>query len=94
MKNLLQSELRKLVYLRANWLLLLWSGLFAALGTVAPIMVLNSDNNRMGFSGTTTPEGINAVFANAAGGYLFALIMGILIMTNEYRHGTAVGTFL
>ena len=48
----------------------------------------------MGFSGTETPEGINAVFANAAGGYLFALIIGILIMTNEYRHGTAVGTFL
>ena len=94
MKNLLQSELRKLIYLRANWLLLLWSGLFAALGTVAPIMVLNSENNRMGFSGTNTPEGINAVFSNAAGGYLFALIMGILIMTNEYRHGTAVGTFL
>lgn len=94
MKHLLQSELRKLVYLRANWLLLLWSGLFAALGTVAPIVVLNSENNRMGFSGTTTPEGINAVFANAAGGYLFALIMGILIMTNEFRHGTAVGTFL
>ncbi len=96
MKNLLQSELRKLIYLRANWLLLLWSGLFAGLGTVAPIMVLNSETRGMGmgFSGTNTPEGINAVFANAAGGYLFALIMGILIMTNEYRHGTAVGTFL
>lgn len=96
MKTLLQSELRKLIYLRSNWLLLIWSGLFAALGTVAPIMVLNSDSRGMGmgFSGTNTPEGINAVFANAAGGYLFALIMGILIMTNEFRHGTAVGTFL
>ena len=93
---LLQSELRKLIYLRSNWLLLIWSGLFAALGTVAPIMVLNSETRgaAMGFSGTSTPEGINAVFANAAGGYLFALIMGILIMTNEFRHGTAVGTFL
>ena len=96
MKHLLQSELRKLIYLRANWLLLLWSGLFAGLGTVAPIMVLNSETQGagMGFSGTETSEGINAVFANAAGGYLFAIIMGILIMTNEYRHGTAVGTFL
>ncbi len=96
MKNLLQSELRKLIYLRSNWLLLLWSGLFAALGTVAPILVLNSESRGMGmgFSGTNAPEGINAVFANAAGGYLFALIMGILIMTNEFRHGTAVGTFL
>lgn len=93
---LLQSELRKLIYLRSNWLLLIWSGLFAALGTVAPIVVLNSESRgaAMGFSGTSTPEGINAVFANAAGGYLFALIMGILIMTNEFRHGTAVGTFL
>ncbi len=96
MIQLLQSELRKLIYLRTNWLLLLWSGLFAGLGTVAPIMVLNSESEGMGmgFSGTNTPEGINAVFANASGGYLFALIMGILIMTNEYRHGTAVGTFL
>lgn len=96
MKDLLQSEIRKLIYLRANWLLLLWSGLFAGLGTVAPILVLNSESRGMGmgFSGTNTPEGINAVFANAAGGYLFALIMGILIMTNEFRHGTAVGTFL
>lgn len=96
MKALIQSELRKLIYLRANWLLLIWSGVFASLGTVAPIFVLNSETRgmRMGFSGTSTPEGINAVFANAAGGYLFALIMGILIMTNEFRHGTAVGTFL
>ena len=96
MKALFQSELRKLIYLRSNWLLLLWSGIFAALGTVAPIVVLNSETRGMGmgFSGTSTPEGINAVFANAAGGYLFALIMGILIMTNEFRHGTAVGTFL
>lgn len=96
MKDLLQSEFRKLIYLRANWLLLLWSGLFAGLGTVAPILVFNSESRGMGmgFSGTNTPEGINAVFANAAGGYLFALIMGILIMTNEFRHGTAVGTFL
>jgi ABC-type transport system involved in multi-copper enzyme maturation permease subunit len=96
MKELLQSEIRKLIYLRSNWLLLLWSGLFAALGTVAPILVLNSETRGMGmgFSGTNTVEGINAVFANAAGGYLFALIMGILIMTNEFRHGTAVGTFL
>ncbi|MEN9304983.1 MAG: hypothetical protein RLY76_251 [Actinomycetota bacterium] len=96
MNELLQSEIRKLIYLRSNWLLLLWSGLFAALGTVAPILVLNSETRGMGmgFSGTNTAEGINAVFANAAGGYLFALIMGILIMTNEFRHGTAVGTFL
>ncbi|MFM1796419.1 MAG: hypothetical protein RL733_200 [Actinomycetota bacterium] len=96
MKELLQSEIRKFIYLRSNWLLLLWSGLFAALGTVAPILVLNSETRGMGmgFSGTNTAEGINAVFANAAGGYLFALIMGILIMTNEFRHGTAVGTFL
>ena len=96
MSALLKSELSKLIYLRANWLLLLWSGIFAALGTVAPILILNSDNGpgRGAFSGTETPEGINAVFANASGGYLFALILGILIMTNEYRHGTAVGTFL
>jgi len=96
MKNLLQSELRKLIYLRSNWLLLLWSGLFAALGTVAPILVLNSESRGMGmgFSGTNTPEGINAVFANAAGGYLFALIMGILIMTNEFRLGTATYTII
>ena len=58
MSELLQSELRKLIYLRANWLLLLWSGIFAALGTVAPIVVLNSETEGMGmgFSGTSTPE--------------------------------------
>ena len=48
MKHLLQSEIRKLIYLRSNWLLLLWSGLFAALGTVAPIVVLNSEDRGMG----------------------------------------------
>ena len=47
MKNLLQSELRKLIFLRANWLLLLWSGLFAALGTVAPILGLGVQRARL-----------------------------------------------
>jgi ABC-type transport system involved in multi-copper enzyme maturation permease subunit len=37
---------------------------------------------------------IDGVYANAVSSYIFAIILGILIMSGEFRHGTAVATFL
>jgi ABC-type transport system involved in multi-copper enzyme maturation permease subunit len=37
---------------------------------------------------------VDGVYANAISSYIFAIILGILIMSGEFRHGTAVATFL
>jgi ABC-type transport system involved in multi-copper enzyme maturation permease subunit len=39
-------------------------------------------------------EVVDSVYANAISGYVFAIIIGILLMSGEFRHGTAVATFL
>jgi ABC-type transport system involved in multi-copper enzyme maturation permease subunit len=37
---------------------------------------------------------VDGVYANGISSYIFALILGILIMSGEFRNGTAVATFL
>jgi ABC-type transport system involved in multi-copper enzyme maturation permease subunit len=39
-------------------------------------------------------QAIDSVYANAISGYIFVIILGIMLMAGEYRHGTAVATFL
>lgn len=41
-----------------------------------------------------TPEGQRNLFASAAGASTFALLLGIIGVTGEFRHQTATPTFL
>ena len=91
--NLLKSEWRKLIYVRAHWGLLIAAILVALLGTAVTPVIL--DSNAAGFGlGLDQPEGIDAVYANAISSYFFAIIIGIMLMSGEFRHGTSVATFL
>lgn len=87
--SLLLSEYRKLTYARANWALLLASVAFAVFGTAVTPLALEV----IGL-GLESEELVDSVYANAISGYIFALILGVLLMANEFRHGTAVATFL
>lgn len=91
--NLIKSEWRKLVYVRAHWGLLLVSILISALSTASTPIVLDSSGEMFGF-GLEQQQAVDSVYANAISSYIFAVILGIMLMAGEYRHGTAVATFL
>jgi ABC-2 type transport system permease protein len=91
--NLVKAELRKLVYSRSTYGLLLASIFVAVLSTVVTPIVIEQDESGM-FGSLQDQAMVDGVYANAISSYIFAIILGILIMSGEFRHGTAVATFL
>lgn len=91
--NLHKSEWRKLVYVRANWGLLIAATAISILSVVVVPFVLESQGEMFGTS-LQSSDGVDSVYANGISGYVFAIILGIMLMAGEFRHGTAVATFL
>ena len=91
--NLVKAELRKLVYSSSTYGLLLASVFVAVLSTVVTPIVIEQDESGM-FGSLSDQAMVDGVYANAISSYIFAIILGILIMSGEFRHGTAVATFL
>lgn len=91
--NLLKSELRKLVYVRAHWGLLIAATLISMLSVAVTPFVIDSQGELFGF-GLEEQQAVDSVYANGISGYIFVIILGIMLMAGEFRHGTAVATFL
>lgn len=94
MINIIKTEFLKVTYLRSNWFLLIVAALFGILNTVATAFALDSEAGGFGLPNTETTIGVDSVYANSVGSYVFALIAGILMVTGEFKHGSAIGTFL
>ena len=93
MGALLKSEWRKLIYARAHGGLLIAGILLAGLSTAVTPVILDNPATGFGLSLDQT-QSVDAVYANAISAYFFAIIIGIMLMSGEFRHGTAVATFL
>lgn len=94
---LLKSEFRKIIYARSTWWLLAGGALFASLSTYVMPLVLdrNADTaNGVVVSRLMNPDIVDAVFAKAAAGYYFSMILGAMILAGEFGKGTAIATFL
>ena len=91
--SLIKSELRKVLYVRANWGILLASVVISIISVVITPFIFAAGNVGAGLT-LDSPQAIDAVYANAISGYIFVIILGIMLMAGEYRHGTAVATFL
>jgi ABC-type transport system involved in multi-copper enzyme maturation permease subunit len=91
--SLIKSEVRKVLYVRANWGILLASVVISIISVVITPFILEAGNVGGGLT-LDSPQAIDAVYANAISGYIFVIILGIMLMAGEYRHGTAVATFL
>ena len=63
---------------------------FAVLGVVAGILTAGSDETFP----LDSPQGVRNVFGAASQGILLLVVLGILGMTTEFRHGTIVPTLL
>lgn len=93
MKAALRAEARKLRYQRSTWGILISAMAIAAVSTVSIIATTQMPESRMALPLTLEPT-IRLVMASATGGYIFALVLGIVISTTEFRHSTAVATYL
>jgi ABC-2 type transport system permease protein len=92
MTHLLRSELRKVATTKLWWGMLLGSMAFAALGVVAQIATNGLTNNPAG--PLNDPATQRNIFSSAVSGYIFSAIVGIILITTEYRHFTSRPTFL
>jgi ABC-2 type transport system permease protein len=92
MIHLLRAELRKVVTTRLWWGMLLGSMAFAALGVIAQIATNGLKNNAA--APLSDPVTQRAIFSSAVSGYIFSAIVGIILITTEYRHFTSRPTFL
>ena len=93
MKRTLKAEFLKLRYQRSTWWLLVVSAVFASLQTTST--VASSDiGTTIGIPGLDTVEGVRNVYSNAMSAYIIAMIVGIIMSTGEFRHSTAVATYL
>jgi ABC-2 type transport system permease protein len=91
--SLIKSEIRKVLYVRANWGILLASVFISIISVVITPFIFEAGNVGGGLT-LDSPQAIDAIYANAISGYIFVIILGIMLMAGEYRHGTAVATFL
>lgn len=92
---LLRAELLKISTTRM-WLgLLIGVVLFVILQVVSSFFgAIASNPQGPQVPGLETDAGVRNLFAGAGASYLFALVLGILGMTQEYRFQTVTGTFL
>jgi ABC-2 type transport system permease protein len=91
MNRLVHAELLKLRTTR-----MLYLNALAALAFV-PISVATSiltAGNAGAGAALNTSEGLRNVMAAASSGSIIALVIGILVMSGEFRHSTATSTFL
>ena len=91
MKNLIRAELLKLRTTRMIYGLALAALAVVPISVMGPIVTAGKPN---GGPALNTGEGIRAVMSAGSSGVLTVLIIGILIMAGEFRHGTVTSTFL
>ena len=90
--NLLKSEFLKLVYQRRTYGVLAAAIGIAVLATAFTPYALTK--LRTFGVPLSNPAVVDSVYAKALGGYMFALILGVLIMSSEFQNRTAIATFL
>lgn len=91
--RLVKSELLKLIYVRAHWGLVIAATFISVIPVVITPYIISNDSELIGL-GLDQTSAVDSVYANAISGYIFVIILGIMLMAGEFRHGTAVATFL
>lgn len=101
MRRLIQTELLKLRTIRLPyWLLVSTAGLTAMITGLLASRAghVTQAGGHIGIGGTLPPlntqAGVEVVITATRFGLLFATIIGIILVTAEFRHGTATSTYL
>lgn len=99
MSGQIRAELAKIRSTR-TWIVLLVVMLgYVLLNTIVLLVIdlLPQDGGGGDVPGVPTianEQGVRNVWASAGGGYVITLILGVLVITTEYRHRTLTSTFL
>jgi hypothetical protein len=95
MSRLVRAELLKARTTMLPWGLLLGGLGLALLGAVASLAVASTGGAQtQGQIDVGTVHGVRQILGTAAGGNQLALVVGILLVTAEFRHRTITTTFL
>ncbi len=91
-----RAEIRKLTSTRLAWVLLLATAALVAVNVGATMAVSTTESLRRQSGGidVQTAGGVRTVLALAAGGNQLAVVLGIVLVTTEFRHRTISETFL
>ncbi len=92
MSRAVRAEVRKVWTTKLWWGMLIGSVAFAAIGVISQIAMSGVGGNPV--PPLTLGATQRSIFASAAGGDIFALIVGVILVTTEYRHFTSRPTFL
>lgn len=93
MKQALKAEFRKLRYQRSNYGVIASATALTIITPISLIATMQLPRHRMLMNLQDTGT-MQSVIASTSAGYLFALVAGIVIATTEFRHSTAVATYL
>ncbi len=95
MTALIRAELIKLRTTKMWWGLLIGALVITAVGTLATALTAGTDPGAGSpIPGLDDPATVRSVYGQGLSAYLFALVLGIIGMSGEYRHQTITGTFL
>lgn len=92
--NLVKAELRKLFYQRSTYGLILGTMVLSVLGTAFSPYAMTRISKGGPMLPLSSPDVVDSVYSKSLGGYIFVLIIGVLMMAGEFHHHTAVATFL
>jgi ABC-type transport system involved in multi-copper enzyme maturation permease subunit len=92
-KTSLKAEIRKLRYQRSTYGILAAACAIAAISAISIIATAQLPRREM-FMHLTDESTMHLVMSTTTAGYIFALVVGIVMSTTEFRHSTAVATYL
>ncbi len=94
MKNLVKSEFRKLIYTKSFLGYLGGAAFISLISSIPAAFSVNAIRSQLKGTSLMDPALVAEIYGKAISGYLFAMILGIAIIGNEYQNGQAISTFL
>lgn len=94
MSGLVRAELRKLFTTRLWWIMLLVMLVLVGVGLGFLVAFAGVDQNGAALPARDTAEWAEIAWSSGSGGGIFVMILGVVMMTSEYRYQTITGTFL
>ncbi|WP_169952400.1 ABC transporter permease [Microbispora sp. H11081] len=92
--GLVKAELRKLFTTRLWWVMLVVALLFVGVGLGVLIAFAGVDQNGAAVPGLDTAQWTELAWASGSSAGIFVMILGVVLMTSEFRYQTITGTFL